>query len=92
MAAKKVEIWRCVNCLGCFWEGDLLTARSPFDPDETLTGCPNCKTVDDFERVCDEPGCARTASNGFPVDGGYRHTCFEHGLRFPWRGLAEKPE
>jgi hypothetical protein len=29
-------------------------------------------------RQCDEPGCQREASCGFPVEGGYRRTCYEH--------------
>ena len=35
-------------------------------------------------RECDEPGCNRVASCGWPTgDGGYRCTCYEHaeGLR-----------
>jgi hypothetical protein len=29
-------------------------------------------------RQCDEPSCEREASCGFPVEGGYRRTCYEH--------------
>lgn len=29
-------------------------------------------------RRCDEPGCAKEGTCGFPVKGGYRNTCFEH--------------
>ena len=29
-------------------------------------------------RRCDEPGCTREGTCGFPVDDGYRRTCFEH--------------
>lgn len=29
--------------------------------------------------LCDEPGCYRHVSCGFPIEGGgYRHTCYEH--------------
>lgn len=27
---------------------------------------------------CDEPGCFKDASCGFPTDTGYRHTCYDH--------------
>ena len=27
---------------------------------------------------CDEPGCFDTAGSGFPVEGGYRWTCYKH--------------
>lgn len=27
---------------------------------------------------CDEPGCFDDAGSGFPVEGGYRWTCYEH--------------
>ena len=44
--------------------------------------CPDC----DMEHVwpcptiprCDEPGCERPTSAGFPTDTGYRRTCGEH--------------
>lgn len=29
-------------------------------------------------RLCDEPGCFREVSSGFPTDNGYRWTCHEH--------------
>ena len=29
-------------------------------------------------RECDEPGCTREATCGWPVKGGYRRTCAEH--------------
>ena len=28
--------------------------------------------------ICDEDGCYRSASCGWPSEDGYRHTCFEH--------------
>lgn len=28
--------------------------------------------------ICDEPDCYNHASCGYPVDGGYRMTCFDH--------------
>lgn len=31
-----------------------------------------------FSNVCDEPGCFRYASCGWPSEAGYRRTCYEH--------------
>ena len=47
-----------------------------------LDPCPHC----DMEHVwpcptiprCDEPGCDRETSCGFPTDAGYRRTCGDH--------------
>ena len=70
------------RCYGCGWrgdEGDLLTAPSPFEPEDEIVACPNCKQVsDDLVRVCDEPGCWKEATMGTPTRTGYRRTCFTH--------------
>ena len=31
-----------------------------------------------FYRQCDEPGCRKDGDCGWPTEGGYRRTCFEH--------------
>ena len=28
--------------------------------------------------ICDEPGCLKAVSSGWPSDKGYRHTCSDH--------------
>jgi hypothetical protein len=76
-------------CRSCGWIGDdaeLLRAPSPFDVADTICGCPQCKAVNDVVNACDEPGCAREATCGFPDPGGYRRTCVEH---VKWRN--ERP-
>ena len=77
--------WRCVACGTVTFEPALLTAPSPFDADDTLTGCPKCKQCDEgFDLLCDEPGCANHAGCGWPTGndqdawGGYRNTCGRH--------------
>lgn len=70
--------WRCDECEEIFNETDLLTAPNPFNANETVAGCPACKSVNCFTNICDEPGCTRPASCGFPVPGGYRRTCYDH--------------
>jgi len=81
MALDEKKEWRCRECGTVTLETELLTAPSPFDAADTLTACPECKEVNDFYEVCDEPGCTREACCGFPAGpefGGYRRTCFEH--------------
>jgi len=81
--------WRCREC---GWNGDdadLLRAQSPFDPNDTIVGCPWCKCVADMENTCDEPGCDREATCGFPTVGGYRRTCGYH-MRLAQRRMEEK--
>lgn len=76
--SEKTTLWRC-KC--CDWDGtlgDLLTAPSPFRPDDTLTACPACKVHDELVNMCDESGCRRDATCGFPTDTAYRRTCGKH--------------
>lgn len=77
--------WRCMACGTKTPEPNLLTAPSPFDADNTLTGCPECRQCDEgFELLCDEPGCDSRANCGWPTGndgdawGGYRNTCGKH--------------
>lgn len=68
-------------CKSCDWQGlvsELLTAQNPFDPGETISGCPKCKAIDDAIVACDEPGCWREATCGWPSESGYRWTCGKH--------------
>lgn len=36
------------------------------------------KQLKEFAGVCDEPGCFKYATCGFPTDNGYRRTCYNH--------------
>jgi Zn finger protein HypA/HybF involved in hydrogenase expression len=48
---------KCI-CQSCDWQGlvsELLVAKSPFDPDETVNGCPKCRSIDAALVACDEP-------------------------------------
>lgn len=81
MAINEKKQWCCDNCGTISLATELLSAKNPFDAEDTLTGCPACKSVNDFYEVCDEPGCVREAGCGFPAGpefGGYRRTCYEH--------------
>ena len=75
--------WMCQSCAWIGNDAELLTAANPFAPDESIVGCPMCNAVDDIVSACDEPGCDREGSYGWPTeDGDYRRTCFEHSM---WR-------
>jgi hypothetical protein len=68
-------------CEACNWvgnESELLTAQNPFDIDSEIAGCPACKSINTLIRACDEPGCNRTATCGWPSPSGYRATCAQH--------------
>lgn len=70
--------WRCEYCGTITLQDDLLEAPSPFDPQDTLWGCPNCKSAEGFDEICDEPGCKNETCCGVPTEKGYRRVCHEH--------------
>lgn len=73
------ERWRCLDCNCIATANELLRAPNPFDPRQEIVGCPNCKAVDRFDRVCEVDDCNRTASCGWTDSKGTRHhTCGEH--------------
>ena len=79
---KKLEPYK-TECRECHWTGTtdlLLVGISPFDAGETVYGCPKCKAIDSDMQICDEPGCKKPSSCGFPDKkyGCYRRTCYEH--------------
>ena len=83
MARDDKKRWRCRDCGDISLEVDLLRAPNPFCPDQNILGCPECKSVGDFARLCDEPGCCNEVMCGFTTTegdefGGYRMTCHEH--------------
>ena len=68
----------------CGWQGTqdtVLSAPNPFDPSDTILGCPDCKGVECLVVVCDVPECWADVSCGTPTDDGYRNTCFAHKPR-----------
>lgn len=81
--AKKRDIEQRWGCTECDWNGadsELLVADNPFDADQLIHGCPDCKAVGSLESACDEPGCTRLSSCGFPTPAGYRRTCYDHSV------------
>ncbi|KKL83145.1 hypothetical protein LCGC14_1977660 [marine sediment metagenome] len=60
---------------------DHLNGVNPFNVEEIIHGCPECKSIDSFRSACDEPGCWELVSCGTPSAGGYRTTCRAHKPR-----------
>ena len=78
-------------CRECAWTGEdeeALRAANPFNPEETIVGCPRCLSIDTLQMACDVDGCWKPASNGgpHPRDGKYRSCCAEHGF---WTEFAK---
>ena len=73
---------RCEN-RNCGWIGreiELLLAAHPFEPDETVRGCPKCHAIDSMLECCDEPECFEASTCGWTDSSGnrYRRTCGKH--------------
>lgn len=71
------------KCTACGWSGtELLSAPHPFLSEVTIDGCPGCREIGEIVRLCDEPGCLRPSSGGYPDEHGvYRIVC---SLHFNW--------
>lgn len=69
--------WRCTNCKEVMHETDIDLVKDPESINEWSV-CPHCRTPENFEPVCDEPGCSLPVSCGFPTPDGYRQTCHKH--------------
>ena len=68
----------CGECDHFCTSTEILKATNPFDQDDTLIFCPNCKSVNTMICICDEPGCLSKATCGTPSADGYRNTCLLH--------------
>ena len=69
----------CDFCEWTGYENQVLMACNPFDTSDTIVGCPNCKSIDSIQLVCDEPKCWREHTCGTVDENGkYRLTCSEH--------------
>lgn len=68
----------CNSCHAMVDAREILSAVNPFDPRQTVHGCPTCKDVTTFTLVCDHLGCRAPADAGTPTPSGYRMTCSKH--------------
>lgn len=78
MDSRRPMMWKCSECEAITVESELLVAPNPFNPLESVSGCPACKAVADFALQCDEPECRQRATCGTPTAEGYAHTCGSH--------------
>jgi hypothetical protein len=71
---------RCTGC-GVIYEVEKLDrVKDPMYGEFIWQVCPDreCRTVDNFTHICDEPGCDQSATCGWNSPAGYRHTCYLH--------------
>jgi len=74
-------------CRECGWMGrnaQMLTAPNPFNAEDEVNGCPNCKSVSCLLVACQVDGCRKEASVGFPKDGDYVNACGDHARGLGW--------
>jgi hypothetical protein len=77
--------WKCQSCDFCADSKTFLTAESPFDPLETIYGCPDCRMTNTIEVACDYSGCKEQSTCGTPSPDGYLRLCGRH-----YREISEK--
>lgn len=52
------------RCKSCDWRGidtDILVAPNPFEEGEFLYACPVCKSIDNYDVICNHEGCKNVA-------------------------------
>jgi len=70
--------WYCEECREVSSDSEILKKKSPFNPDEEITGCPNCLCVNTLVGACDFTGCGLPSSAGAVFDNEYRRLCSHH--------------
>jgi|SRR5687767_7269899 len=57
-----------------------LSAANPFDPADTICGCPTCKSAESLVWACQFEGCKAEVSYGTPGGYGFRYfsSCWKH--------------
>lgn len=81
---------RLMICTECDWHGQRCDVEMVQDPKEGWGWhqwhvCPLCREADHITDACDEPGCTKRATCGWPEkgwpDAPYRRTCGDHMRR-----------
>jgi DNA-directed RNA polymerase subunit RPC12/RpoP len=74
------KAYLCTECGARVETADVLTAPNPFDPDDTISACPECRSIEQFARACTVPDCKNTVGCGVPGALGYRYAwlCGKH--------------
>lgn len=75
------------RCKVCNWIGvdkEMLKAPSPFDAEDMLRACPECKQcTEGFDHLCNIPECKEIGGCGFPnKTHGYMWTCHKHWIEY----------
>lgn len=82
---------QCKLCGKNLHSNEMLSAPNPFDADDILKACPDCKQITDgFDHICDIDGCKNFAGCGFPVPKKYKslfpqdylYTCHKHWKQY----------
>lgn len=77
------NLWRCDACGHRLSDSEIVTTYvdhpKPGHDRVRLAQCPECGECEQFVNVCDEPGCERDATCGWPTKAAdYRRTCYDH--------------
>jgi len=70
-----------VACKECGWNGtsdEWLEATNPFDPEDEIIGCPECKEINTMKALCATDGCLNYATCGTQTTKGYKWLCGNH--------------
>jgi len=70
------NLFRCKDCGWAGRETDMAHIDDPEMEGNQWKICPQCRSAEQFEELCDE--CGNLATCGSPTPAGYRRTCFEH--------------
>ena len=77
-----MNLFRCNECGHRMSDAEVLTVHIPHPkPGKDaipVSQCPECGAVEQFTAVCDESGCRKDVSCGWPSPEGYRNTCHDH--------------
>ena len=70
--------FKCKQCDEIVLQREILEAPNPFDDHDILHGCPECRSVDSFQLVCETDGCKQIAECGVNTQDGYKCLCAQH--------------
>ena len=70
--------FKCSECGEIIDEDKVLSAPNPFNASEMLDGCPECRCIFSFHRVCEADGCDEVATCGAATNEGYMCLCDKH--------------
>ena len=81
--------WLCDECGHRLTRAEMLEGVNPFDSEDTIVGCPECKLIDCFTQLCNIPHCTKIAGCGTPTKHGYLRCCYKHYVEHGTKGHEE---